>query len=487
MQDLVEKVEQVLDIAKRAGADGAEVFVIDAPEDVVSFEPAGVGGEPALRTAVTVPKRGLGLAARWGGLVGFASTTDLEPQALTLVVEAARGTAFPENPPLPLTPPPARLSEAGPGLSDKRLLEMTLPDLAGVVRDVVRDVREAGAGILEANGFACCRRRAVGNSLGLIRSSLDTRIGAAVYAVSPGGGLGGYGRQSRSLSGFRSLTVGAKAAAIARASDSPRDVVAGRQTVVLRPDAVLSLLTTSLGPALGADRVLAGNSPFTAASLGQMVAARILSITDDATRPSASGSYDFDAEGAAGQVTPLIEGGRLVSFLHNSRTAANWTGGRTAANWTGGRTAANSTGDRRAATSTGNASREKTDDMSTFVEPSGVFGYRPGVMPSNLVVQGSEATYGDLEAAGVDRGLLVCDVMGAFVIDAAVGDFSVTTTNAWALERGRLAYPVKRAMLSGNVYRLLKQVCALVEEPEDAAGPFSLLSPSWVVADLTVV
>ncbi len=481
MQDLVEKVEQVLDIAKRAGADGAEVFVIDAPEDVVSFEPAGAGGEPALRTAVTVPKRGLGLAVRWGGLVGFASTTDLEPQALTAVVEAARGTAFPEDPPLPLTPSPARLSAAGPrtsgagssggvpGLSDKRLLEMNLPDLAGVVRDVVRDVREAGAGILEANGLACCRRRAVGNSLGLIRSSLDTRIGAAVYAASPGGGLGGYGRQSRSLSGFRSLTVGAKAAAIARASDDPRDVVAGRQTVVLRPDAVLSLLTTSLGPALGADRVLAGNSPFTAASLGQMAAARILSITDDATRPSASGSYDFDAEGAAGRATPLIEGGRLVSFLHNSRTAAKWTGGRTAA------------------TSTGNASREKTDEMSTFVEPSGVFGYRPGVMPSNLVVEGPEATYGDLEAAGVGRGLLVSDVMGAFVIDAAVGDFSVTTTNAWALERGRLAYPVKRAMLSGNVYSLLKQVCALVEEPEDAAGPFSLLSPSWVVADLTVV
>jgi PmbA protein len=478
MQDLVEKVEQVLDIAKRAGADGAEVFVIDAPEDVVSFESAGAGGEPAPRTAVTVLKRGLGLAARWGGLVGFASTTDLEPPALTLVVEAARGAAFPEDPPLPLTPPPARPSAAGPGLSDKRLLEMNLPDLAGVVRDVVRDVREAGAGILEANGFACCRRRAVGNSLGLIRSSLDTRIGAAVYAVSPGGGLGGYGRLSRSLSGFRSLTVGAKAAAIARASDGPRDVVAGRQTVVLRPDAVLSLLTTSLGPALGADRVLAGNSPFTAASLGRMVAARILSITDDATRPSASGSYDFDAEGAAGRATPLIEGGRLVSFLHNSRTAAIWTGGRTAANGVGGR---------RAATSTGNASREKTDEMSTFVEPSGVFGYRSGVMPSNLVVQGPEATYGELEAAGVDRGLLVCDVMGAFVIDAAVGDFSVTTTNAWALERGRLAYPVKRAMLSGNVYRLLKQVCALVEEPEDAAGPFSLLSPSWVVADLTVI
>ena len=220
--------------------------------------------------------------------------------------------------------------------------------------------------------------------------------------------------------------------------------------------------------------MLAESSPFTAASLGEPVAAGILSLTDDATRPSATGSYAFDAEGAPGRVTPLIEDGRLVSLLHNNRTGTAWR-------------RPPGSGNGPAPASTGNASRDRSDRMSTFVEPSGVFGYRPGVAPSNLVVTAPGATYPNGGAAGVDKGLLVNDVMGAFVIDPAVGDFSVTTTNAWALEGGVAAYPVGRAMLTGNVYALLQQVRALVEEPGEVTGPFTLISPSWVVADIAVV
>jgi PmbA protein len=491
MQDLVEKVEQTLELARRAGADGAEVFVIDAPEDVVSFASAGGSASVALRTAETVPRRGLGLSAWWGGLVGFASTTDLRSQGLAEVVDLARAVAGPENPAWSL-PPPSKPVCAGPtthpspgragascvgGLVDRRLLEMSLPGLGEALAEVTDRVREAGATTLEAVALACCRRRTVGNSLGLLRSSLDTRIGAHVYAMSPGGGLGQYGRFSRSLAGLRAQDVGTQAARLALSSESARTVVSGRQLVVLRPEAVLSLLATSLGPALGADRVLDGRSPFKATSLGTVVAAPILTVIDDATRPAASGSYDFDDEGVAGQATLIIDKGRLSGFLHSRRSAARWA--------SGGRAHAAETGE--AATSTGNAARAMTGRMSTFVEPSGPFGYCAEVMPSNLVIQAPTATCLSLEALGADRGLVVGDVMGAFVIDAAVGDFSVTTANAWALERGRLTYPVKRAMLSGNVYSLLREVCALVEEPQDVAGSFSLLSPSWVVADLTVI
>lgn len=482
MQDLVEVVEQALELAKRGGAEGAEVYVIDAPEDAVTFEPSsspspGSSGAPALRTAITVPKKGLGLAARWGARVGFASTTDLSARGIEAVVGIARDSAAPEDPPLPLTV----ADEAGrpglvapQGLLDHRLAEMNLPDLVTVTREIAAETTEAGAAVLEAVGLACCRRIALGNSLGLSRWSFDTRIGAAVYAASPGGGLAGWARGSRSLDGIRALDVGRTAAGYAKAAENPRPVTPGPQTVILRPDAVLSLLAYSLGPALGADRVLAGTSPFgagpaagsVAGSLGQPIASDILTIVDDAARPGGTGSYAFDAEGVPARATTLIGQGRLVSFLHNNRTAALWSG---------------------ATTSTANASRDRADRMSTFVEPSGLYGYRPGVAPSNLVVSAPDASYPTAAAAGVDHGLVVNDVMGAFVIDPAVGDFSVTTTNAWALERGELAYPVKRAMLSGNVYALLKRVQALVGEPGEVTGPFSLFSPSWVVADLTVV
>ena len=464
MQDLVERAEQAVELARRAGADAAEAFVLDAPEDAVLLEPSGAG-EFALRTANTVLHRGLGLAARWGRRVGFASTTDLSPPALAEVVNDCRRAALPDDPALPLVS--AGEAPEAPGLADKRVLEMNLPEIVGVAMTVGAEAREAGVGVLGVVATATCRRVAIVNSAGLVRSSLDTRISAGLYAMSRGGGFAMWSRTSRSLAGLLALAVGRKAAALARSSDDARDVVPGLQTVVLRPDALLSLLATSLGPALGADRVAEGTSPFAAggASPGDGVASAILDVTDDATRPGSTGSYLFDAEGTAGQVTPVIRAGRLVSLLHNNYSAA-------------------SLGLRR---STGNASRDRSGRMSTFVEPSGPFGYRPGILPSSLVVTSPGPTFPDLPAAGVDRGLLVQDVMGAFVIDPAVGDFSVTTTNAWALERGRPAYPVKRAMLSGNMYSLLKQVVALAEEPEDVVGPFSLVSPSWVVADLVIV
>ncbi len=470
MRDLAEKAEEAVALARRAGADAAEAFVVDSPEQTVSLEPPRAGGEPALRTAVTVPRRGLGLTARWGDRVGFASTTDLTEAGLAEAVAATRAAGVPEDPLPPLTPPGRGGPDSQvPGLVDPRLVEMDLPELCDLAREVAAEAVAAGAGVLEVVGVASCRRVAVANSLGLVRSSLDTRVGVAVYAASPGGGLAGLSRAARSLEGLRALQVGRKAAAWAQASDDPRDPVPGRQTVVLRPSAVLSLLATSLGPALGADLAHAGASAFAASGadrpgLGDQVASSVLSVTDDATRPGGVGSHAFDAEGTPGQVTPVIQQGRLVSFLRNNQAAA-WTG----------------------APSTGNASRSRADRMTTFLEPSGEHARRAGVKPSTLVVTAPGASYPTLEAAGVRRGLLVQDVLGAFVIDPALGDFSVTTANAWVVERGTPAYPVKRAMLSGNVYALLKQVVVLAEEPEEVVGPFSLYSPSWVVADLDVV
>ncbi|MCL6580608.1 MAG: TldD/PmbA family protein [Firmicutes bacterium] len=477
MEDLLHRAEQALEYARRAGAEAAEVFVIDAPTDTVAFEPEG-RGKVALRTAVTVPQHGLGLAARWGGrLVGFSSTTDLSAEGLTLVVEGSRAAAVPEEPPLPLTPG-ASGGEGPPGadhtlgLVDPRVVEMNLPDLVGLGREVVAEALEAGGSVLSVIATATCRRVAVANSFGLRRSSLDTLVSAAAYVASPKGGLAAHARSSRSVEGLRREQVGRRAAEMAAASEGAREAPRGPLTVVIRPEAVLSLLSNSLGPALGADRVLAGLSPFGGPDgepcLGRPVAAAILTVTDDALLPGGTGSRLFDAEGTPGRATTVIEAGRLVSLLHNNLTAARLRA-------------------LTVAVSTGNASRERSERMRTFVEPAGEYGYRAGVAPSNLVVTAPGATYSTPAAAGVGRALLVADVMGAFVIDPAVGDFSVTTTNAWVLEDGHPAYPVRRAMLSGNVYELLRRVVALAGEPADVRGSFSVVTPAWVVDGVSVV
>jgi len=513
MLDLVEKAEDVLDMVRRLGAEAAEVFVIDAPADAVLFTPAGAAGgtgseagrdggagggacgpaRAGLQTAVTVPHRGLGLTALWGrngnrpgGRVGFASTTDLSPSGLAEVVEASRSAAVPEDFAPVFTPPDREDGEAArggfgkvPGLVDRRLLEMELTDLVAVGREIVAETSEAGVRVLGMTCLSRCRRVAVANSLGLTRSSLDTAVTASVYAGTARGGFGARWRTFRSLEGLRADRLGEKAAQAAAGAEGARPVVPGRQTVVLRPEAVLSLLANSLGPALGADRAAEGASPLVRPA--RAVSSSILSFTDDATRPGLAGSYDFDAEGTSGRATPVIREGRLVSLLHSNRTAA-----AAAAAAVARRRSGDADGFAVPA-STGNASRDQSERMRTFVEPAGEFGHRPRVSPSVLVVEAPGATYPDAAAAGVDRGLLVTDVMGAFVIDPAVGDFSVTAAGAWALEGGRPAYPVGRAMLAGNVYEILCQVGALIGEPEEVRGSFSVLSPSWVVDGVAVV
>lgn len=504
MQDLVERAEEALELALRLGAEAAEVFVIDAPTDAVLFEP-GEGGQPAgapgvrLRTAVTVPHRGLGLATRWpDSRVGFGSTTDLTSRGISEAVEAGRASALPEEPPLPLASPAPEATPGGgpipadgptpaasptPALADHRILEMNLPDLVAFGREVANEALDAGVGVLGVLATAVCRRVAVANTAGLMRSSLDTLVTAQAYAASPRAGMAGWSRSARSMAAIRAHAVGRKAAEEAIAAEGARGVPSGRQVVVLRPEAVFSLLASSLAPALGADRILAGLSPLGRPSssdghrhqprIDEPVAADVLSIADDATYPGATGSYAFDAEGTTGGRTGLIEGGRLVGVLHN-----NLSGERTRRlpGWP----------DRPVGTG-GNASRDHSGRMRTFVEPAGEFGYRAGIGPSNLVITAPGATFDDPAGVGVDCGLLVADVMGAFVIDPAVGDFSVTTTNAWVLENGRPAYPVHRAMLTGNVYDLLGRVMALAGEPVDVRGQFSVLTPGWVVDGLTVV
>jgi predicted Zn-dependent protease len=102
------------------------------------------------------------------------------------------------------------------------------------------------------------------------------------------------------------------------------DPVPDHCRVVLRPQAVITLLATYGYAALGAAGYARGHTAV-AGKLGEQVVSELLTVTDDGTDPDGLPSA-FDVEGSFRRRTPLIERGKLAGVVSNL-THADVTGG----------------------------------------------------------------------------------------------------------------------------------------------------------------
>jgi len=98
---------------------------------------------------------------------------------------------------------------------------------------------------------------------------------------------------------------------------------------------------------------------------------------------------------------------------------------------------------------------------------------------SHLVVDPGPVSPEDL-IADIDRGLLVDTVMGLGQGNVNAGDFSNNLSAGFLIEKGKIIGRVKNAMISGNIYRLLRD--HLIGVGNDAEWVFGRLrSPSLAV------
>jgi PmbA protein len=179
-----------------------------------------------------------------------------------------------------------------------------------------------------------------------------------------------------------------------------------------------------IGGVLCADAVQRGRSPF-AGRLGDDIASAVLTLTDDALDPEGPASAPFDGEGTPHRRTPLIEGGRLATYLHDSYTARR-------------------EGDGQA--STGNAARA---------------GYRsaPAVSTSNLVIAEGERTLDELLAEAAD-GVYVTEVAGLHSgVNPVSGTFSVGASGR-RIANGALAAPLTEFTIASDLPKMLTAVQA---------------------------
>ena len=190
-----------------------------------------------------------------------------------------------------------------------------------------------------------------------------------------------------------------------------RPAPAGEMTVVLGSGWPGILLHEAIGHGLEGDFNRKGTSAFSG-RVGTQVAARGVTVVDDGTLPRRRGSLNLDDEGNATQRTVLIEDGVLKGYMQD-RMNAGLTG----------------------VAPTGNGRRES-------------FAHLPMPRMTNTLMLAGTHDPAEI-IASVKSGLYAAN-FGGGQVDITSGKFVFSAAEAWMIEDGRLAYPVKGATLIGN-------------------------------------
>jgi len=365
-----------------------------------------------------------------GGRMGFAYSTGSEDAVREAAAQAVKNavSSAPDEYnciALPPTAPYPSVTEYDTGIGDiteqDKIARAMLLEKSALVHDSrVTKVRKSSASFTEA-------RWAIVNSRGIKASSSGTYFSCGIMVVAEEGGDSQMGYDmdyKRRGAEIDYASVGRYAAARAVGHLGARHAPSGLFPVVL-DNVVASEFLSVLASSFSAESVLKGKS-LLKDRVGEAVLAGIVNIYDDGLIPGGPATRAFDDEGVPSNRTPLVEGGVLKAYLHNSYTAG-----------------------RVGASSTGNAVR-------------GGFRATPGVGPTNLYIEKGKLSPADI-MGGVSSGLLVQEVLGMHTANPVSGDFSVGVSGQW-LEGGKVVYPVREAAISGNILDIFKGVEAVASD-----------------------
>src|SRR5690349_9802855 len=190
-----------------------------------------------------------------------------------------------------------------------------------------------------------------------------------------------------------------------------RPAPAGPMTVVLGPGWPGVLLHEAVGHGLEGDFNRKGTSAFSG-RIGERVAAPGVTVVDDGTLPSRRGSLNVDDEGNPTQHNVLIENGVLRGYLQDSLNARLM-----------------------GVPPTGNGRRES-------------YAHIPMSRMTNTYMLAGDKDPQEI-IASVKNGIYAVN-FGGGQVDITNGKFVFSASEAYAIEDGKVTYPVKGATLIGN-------------------------------------
>jgi PmbA protein len=200
-------------------------------------------------------------------------------------------------------------------------------------------------------------------------------------------------------------------------------------------------MVSALAGAISGPSIARGTS-FLKDSMGEALFGPDIAIVDDPSLPRGVRSRPFDGEGVAPIRRSLVDGGRLMTWLLDLRSARQL-----------------------GLATTGHAARGA--------------GGPPSPSPSNLALMPGPKSPAEL-IGEIENGLYITEMMGMGV-NGVTGDYSRGATGFW-IENGQLTYPVSEMTVAGN----LKEMFRRLTPASDLERRYGIDAPTVRIDGMTV-
>jgi TldD protein len=420
-------LERVLSEALRHGGEFAEVFAEDRSSSGASLDDGKVEELSSGR------ERGAGIRVVSGETTGYAHTSDLTEAGLLRAASAASAVARSggESRTVPVGP----LETAGAGEDRGPLTPLgSKAETLELLQRADQAARGSADAISQVQvGCGGSRREIlVANSDGLLVTDRQARTRFAVSCVAVGdtGLQTGYETAARTVGFdlFDEVSVEELAELAARralSKLSARPAPSGELPVVLAGGSGGILFHEACGHGLEADHIVKDASVYTG-KVGQQVASPLVTLVDDGTVGTEWGTYGVDDEGKPARRNVLIDKGVLTDYL--------WDYLR---------------GRKEGRGSSGNGRRQSYQHL-------------PMVRMTNTFLLPGEEDADEI-IAQTPRGVYVAK-LGGGQVNTTTGDFVFGTTEAYLIEDGRIADPLRDANLIGNGPEILTRIDAVATD-----------------------
>jgi len=263
----------------------------------------------------------------FGGRPARATTNKFDDESLRQVVKSSESLAKVQHPDADLLPMPGAREAGGTGespvptqASPSRYFEQTAaitPELraegAGKIVGVADRHKLTTAGVFSSGESF----EGIFNSRGLSRWHTQTSAEVSITMLAADSS-GWQKANSADVANLDPLRLAETAAQKAVDSAGPREIPAGKYTVILEPAAVLDIVGFMFWDYSG--MAILDQRSFLTGRIGKKLFGDNITIIDDAAHPLQSGS-PFDGEGVVRQRVPLVENGVVKRVVYARATA----------------------------------------------------------------------------------------------------------------------------------------------------------------------
>ena len=384
---------------------------------------------------------GIGIRVIKDGAVGFTFTSDMDkiPKTCENAYLNSKLNSKDENYSFAEVEKLPKIN----GTFDKKFRDLDLDELTSSLKSVLNCIEDKGCQTTSGGFSAAEGETLIVNSNGVeaFDKSTGFALGVSINAIKYGDLATAYDSVSSCVYDLNGIKLAEDLCDLAKSSLGGEHIETSNMDVVLDYHAVTGLLSTFMG-GFSAENVHRGRSRLLD-KVGEKIVTENLSIFDDATVDGGLNSAVSDDEGTASRRTVLVEDGILKGYLYDIYTA------------------------------------NKDGVKSTSNGYRGSYAGTPSVSGSNIIFDFKE----NVSMDEINDVFLVTDILGAHTANQITGDFSVEASNSFILKNG-IKKPIKKAMISGNIYDLLDDAMAVGDEIKQRG---SFIVPKLLLHDVRVV